>query len=64
MSEEVMIVKLLSLHQIGKKSFTTIYQASSFPFVTQSRYRLDILVSLLEPIIVMNTEHSFILSHY
>lgn len=59
-----MVVKLLSLHQIGKKSFIMVYEASSFPFVTQNRYWLDILVSLLEPILIMSTEHSFILSHY
>lgn len=62
LSVEAMDVKGLSLHQIGKKSFIMVHDAFSFPFVTQNRYWLGILVFLLEPILI--TEHSFILSHY
>lgn len=64
LSREVMDVKGLSLHQIGKKSFIMVYDAFSFPFVTQNRYWLGILVFLLEPILITSTEHSFIFSHY
>lgn len=41
-----MVVKSLFLHQIGKKSFIMVYEASSFPFVIDNRCWLDILVSL------------------
>lgn len=45
LSGEEIEVKLLSLPQIGKKSFVLVYEASSFSPVTQNSYWLDVLVS-------------------